>query len=208
MSDDTTLQAHAVRLMVLKDRAARAKRAYDTATQQAYDDFAAARNKGIKQVTGRLPDGSEAGLFSLIAGGITVDTDEDLLLSIIAAGSPADLEDHIADAAWTDERVIKLVADHFPELVEKRIKPAARAELQAQIEEKDGCIADPMTGELEKVATITRHDANGQFQFRPGKRFEHMITAAIEAGLITADGAIKDGETAPGTVAAGGEPGE
>ncbi len=191
MSDDATLQAHAVRLMVLKDQAGRAKKAYDTAARLAYADFAAARNKGIKQVTGMLPDGSEAGLFSLLAGGTTVDVDEDLLLSIIAAATPADLEDHVQAAAFEDDRVIKLIGEHFPEFVEKRIKAAVRAELQTQIEEKDGCIADPLTGEAEKVATITHHDANGQFQFRPGKRFEHMLTAALEAGQITEDGTIE-----------------
>jgi hypothetical protein len=184
------VEAHGIRLAILKYQASKAKKAYDQASQRAYADFAAARNKGIPQVKPRLPDGSEPGLFSLLSGGQDVDTDEDLLLSIIAAGAPADLEDYVVPAAWTDDRVIKLLTGHFPEFVAVRIKPAVRAELQTQIEEKNGHIADPLTGEPEKVATVTPRDANGQFQFRPGTRFEQQITAALEAGLITADGAI------------------
>jgi hypothetical protein len=202
MSDDGTaperdelaarVEAHGIRLAILKYQAAKAKKAYDVASQRAYPDFAAARNKGIPQVKPRFPDGSEPGLFSLLSGGQDVDVDEDLLLSIIAVGSPADLEDYVLPAAFADERVVELIGAHFPEFVTVRIKPAVRAELQAQIEEKNGHIADPATGELEKVATVTPRDASGQFQFRADARFEQMLTAALEAGQITPDGTIKE----------------
>ena len=186
------VEAHGIRLAILKYQAAKAKKAFDQASQRAYPDFAAARNKGIPQVKPRLPDGSEPGLFSLLSGGQDIDVDEDLLLSIIAAGSPAALEDYVLPAAWTDDRVVKLLGEHFPEFVTVRIKADVRAELQTQIEEKNGYIADPATGELEKVATVTPRDASGQFQFRPGSRFEQILAAALEAGQITPDGTIKE----------------
>jgi len=184
------VEAHGIRLAILKYQAAKATKAYTIASQGAYADFAAARNRGIPQVKPRLPDGSEPGLFSLLSGAQDIDVDEDLLLSIIAAGSPADLEDHVLPAAFADDRVVKLIGEHFPEFVSCRIKPAVRAELQTQIEEKNGHIADPGSGELEKVATVTPRAASGQFQFRPGARFEQQITAALEAGLITPDGTL------------------
>jgi hypothetical protein len=184
------IEAHALRLAVLDDRAVRAADAYTAAAKEAHPDFAAARNRGVPQVKPRLPDGSEPALFALLSGGQTIDVDEDLLLGIIAAGSSADLEDYVLPAAWADDRVIKLLADHFPEFVGCRIRRGARALLQKQIEEKHGCIVDPATNELEKVATITPLAATGRFQLRADKRSQHMITAALEAGLITETGEI------------------
>jgi hypothetical protein len=191
------MEAAAVRMMVLKRDTKKADRAFDQAGQRAQADFAEARRRGITQVRPKLGDGSEPGLFVLLGGGSTVAVDEDLLMSVIAVSSAADLEDYAEAAALRDERVVKLIADHFPEFVKVRIKPEVRARLQVQIEEKNGSIADPATGELVKVATITHHDPTGTFQFRPGARFEQDIAAAIEAGQLTEDGAV----VAPGSEA-------
>lgn len=205
-ADESVLQQHVTRLMVLKRDLGKAKAAYDTASKRAYADFALARNRGIPQIKGRLPGGDEAGLFVLLAGGTDTKVNEDLLLSIIAAGSPGDLEDYVLPAALEDDRVIKLLKDHLHELVQVRISKTAREALDKQVEETGGFIADPVTGEPEKVAEVTRLNATGTFRFIPGKRFEQQIRDAIDAGQITGDGTIAEAEPSP--LPAGADPAE
>jgi hypothetical protein len=182
-------QALAVRLLVLDQQVARAKAAYDKACMEAYPDFARLRNADIPQVAPDLGQG-RAALFSLLAGGRTIVTDEAELMLLIAVNAPSDLEDYVVPAAFEDDRIVKLIAGHFPELVERRIKKAVRAELGKEIEKRNGWVPTPGTGELVKVAEVTEHDANGRFQLRPDARAQQMITAAIEAGLITEDGVL------------------
>lgn len=187
---DERLLQHSLRIAVLADRADRAVARVADARFAGVPDFRAARNKGIKTVAPTLPDGTEVGLISIKAGAKSVDVDEDLLILAVA---PGDLETYVLPAALEDERVLKLLMDFLPEMVGKRVIPKLRAELQTELEEHDGSVANRMTGEQEKVATITRHEANGQFSYRPGKLSQQQISAAIEAGLITADGEIPDG---------------
>jgi len=187
-------QAHSVRLLVLHQQIARAKAAYERASTDAYPDFALLRNAGIPQLAPNLGQG-RAGLLTVLDGGKTVVVDEDELLLLYALNSATDLEDYVLPAAFEDERVVKLIAEHFPEFVQARIKKAVRADVDEQIDRTDGWVATPGTGEPVKVATVTRHQANGKFQVRPDQRAQQMISAAIEAGLITEDGAI----VAPGS---------
>lgn len=182
-------QALSVRLLVLDQKVSKAKAAYDAACREAYPDFARLRNADIPQVAPDLGQG-RAALFSLLAGGRTIVTDEAELMLLIAVNAPADLEDYIVPVGLEDDRVVKLVAEHFPELVERRIKPTVRAELGKEIEKRNGWVPTPGTGELVKVADVTEHDANGRFQLRPDARAQQMIAAAVEAGVITEDGVI------------------
>jgi len=182
-------QAHSVRLLVLHQQIARAKAAYDKASIEAFPDFAKLRNTDIPQLAPDLGQG-RAALLTLLDGGKTVVVDEDELLLLYAVNSPTDLEDFVAPAAFEDERVVKLIRDHFPEFVQVRLKKAVRADVEKQIDMRDGWVATPGTGELVKVAEVTKHPATGRFQVRPDARAQQMISAAIEAGLITEDGAI------------------
>ncbi len=185
------VEAHVMKLTVLNDRCEREADAYEKAAKEAYPDFKAARMKGLLRAEAKL-GGQRVALFSLVAGGKTVTVDENLLLMLVAAGSPSDVEDYVEPAAFTDGRVVKLIAANFPELVGCRIKKAVRAELQKQIELTGGSIAVPGTGEVEKVATVTPIDPSGRFQLRPEKRAPQLVTAALEAGQITPDGTIKE----------------
>jgi hypothetical protein len=182
-------QAFGVRLLVLDQQVLRAKQAYDAACREAYGDFARLRNAGIPQVAPDLGQG-RAGLFSLLSGGKTTVPDEDELLLLYAVNSPGDLEDRVLPAAFGDDRVIKLLREHFPEFVEVRIKPAVRADIDKEIDRRNGWVPTPGTGELVKVAEVTPRDANGKFQLRPDARVQQMITAAIESGRITEDGQL------------------
>jgi hypothetical protein len=182
-------QAVSIRLLVLDQQIAKAKAAYNAACTVAYPIFARLRNADIPQVAPDLGQG-RAGLFSLLAGGKTIAYDEPELMLLMAVNAPSDLEDYIVPAGVTDDRVVKLVAGHFPDMVECRIKKAVRAELEKEAEKRNGWVPTPGTGELAKVAEVTEHDANGRFQLRPDTRAQQMIAAAVEAGVITEDGVL------------------
>jgi hypothetical protein len=183
-------EAHGIRLLVLDQQVKRAKKAYDDACKEAYQDFATLRNASIPQVAPDLGQG-RAGLLSLLKGGTRTEVHEDDLLLLYAVNSPSDLEDYVLPAAWQDERVVKLLAEHFgPEFVQVRIKLNVRQKIDEEIDKRDGWVETPGTGELVKVADVTRYPANGRFQIRPDARAQQMITAAIEAGRITEDGRI------------------
>lgn len=177
----------ALRIAVLEDRASRAADACEAARRAAQPVFAGIRQRGKPQQEALLPDGTKLGLISIYAGGNDVQVDEDLLILCARA---ADLESYVTQAALADERVIKLIDEYLPELIERRIRPQIRAEFQVELEENGGCVANRATGEKEQVATITPRPANGRFAYKAGKQAAGQIRAAIEAGLITEDGEI------------------
>jgi len=185
----TAAQALAVRLLVLDQKARKAKAEYAYACQVAYPVFARLRNADIPQVAPDLGQG-RAALFSLLAGAKTIVVDEDELLLLYAVNSPSDLEEFVDPATLKDDRVIKLLKEHLPELVQVRIKGTVRAQINEQIDKRDGWVPTPGTGELVKIAEVTRHQATGTFQLRSDPRADAMISAAIEAGRITDDGAL------------------
>lgn len=181
--------AHGVRLLVIGQQVAKARAAYAEASVRATPDFAQLRRKNIPNVSPELGQG-RAALISLVAGPKRTKIDEDALLLLYAIDSPGDLEDYVVPSAFSDDRVIKLIADHYPEFVERRIKGPTREQLVKEIDKRDGWVPRPGDGVLVKVAEVTRMDATGEFQLRPDPRAQQMITAAIDAGRITEDGEI------------------
>jgi hypothetical protein len=180
-------QAHAVRIAVREYHAAKAKTAAEAARQGAQPDFAAARNRGMKTTGVVLPDGTEVGTLSIYAGEIEVCTREE---ELILCARPDELEEYVLPAALHDPRALKLLADFLPELVGRRIELGVRAAFETELRERGGTVADHNTGDRETVATITRHDATGRCQYKPGKQAAHQIAAAIAAGQVTEDGRI------------------
>jgi hypothetical protein len=179
---------HSVRIAVHEDRAAKAAKAAEDARIQAAADFAVLRDKGVKQIGVAVPGSTQdAGLISIYGGQREIHVEEDLLILCVR---PAELETYAVVAALRDERVVKLLDVHFPEYVERRIKPAVRAELQVELEDHDGVVTNRTNGEKEQVATITRHPATGKCQYRPGKLAGELLRAAIDAGLLSEDGEI------------------
>ena len=88
--------------------------------------------------------------------------------------------------------VIALIAEHFPHLVDTRIKPARRAEYQRDWEDHSGTIVDHGTGERVKVAAATHHPASGEFSYRPDGKARELILQALALGQITDDGDYGD----------------
>jgi hypothetical protein len=115
---------------------------------------------------------------------------EDELILHVALTDPAKIEEYVPDRALRDERVLKLLRDLLPDLVARRITPVHRARLQKELEENDGYVADPSTGEKVKVATVTPLQASGKFRYNPDDQAAIRIAAALEAGTLTRDGVI------------------
>jgi hypothetical protein len=190
MTDASVLQRHSLRLAILAADIAKLNDQYAAARQAAETDFAVARNQGITQQRVMLPGGSDAGLISLYGGGKVVDVNEDELILHVALTDPAKIEEYVPDRALRDERVLKLLRDLLPDLVARRITPVHRARLQKELEENDGYVADPSTGEKVKVATVTPLQASGKFRYNPDDQAAIRIAAALEAGTLTRDGVI------------------
>jgi hypothetical protein len=180
-------QKHMLRIAVKEYHVTKAEEARGAARVAAQADFAAARNRGLKTADVTLPDGTNLGTLSLLGGGKTVSVREEEL--ILCARSD-ELEDYVLHSALTDPRALKVLKDFLPELVGRRIEPGVRAAFQTELEERGGTVTDHNTGERETVATITRHDATGRCQWKPGKLSQQQIRDAIDAGLITEDGKI------------------
>jgi hypothetical protein len=190
MTDDSVLQRHTLRLAMIAIGIAKLEDQYKAVQAEAAPDFAAARNRGITQQRVILPGGADAGLFSFYSGGKSVEVDEDELLLHVALTEPGEIEDYVTEAALHDKRVLDLLAEHLPEFVARRVKTPHRAQLQKELEEHDGYVADPSTGEKVKVATVTPLPASGKFRYNPDKQAAIRIAAAIEAGTLTSDGQV------------------
>ena len=155
--------------------------------------FRPVRNHGTTQQEILLADGTKVGLISITKGAASTDVDEDMLFMVAARNEPADLEDYVEPAALTDPRVLALLSAHLPGLVSRRIKAAAMALYEKEIEENGGEVLDRYgaagpAGERVKVATITHHEATGRFSYRPASKGAQLVREAFEAGALTLDG--------------------
>ena len=155
------LLKHALRYAILSAQAAEMADATTAARRMAEPAFAQARDKGTTQQEILLPDGTKVGLIAIKRGATDWTVDEDLLTSIVAGNDPSDFEDVLKDTAARDPRVIALVAEHFPDLVDRRIKPAMREQYRKDWEQNSGTITDQTIGERVKVATATHRAAKG-----------------------------------------------
>lgn len=185
---DPVLLRHALRYAILDARCGEMADAAKAARRLAEPAFAQARDKGITQQEILLPDRTKVGLISIKRGGTDWAVDEDLLTAIAAGNDADDFEDVLKDAAARDPRVIALVAEHFPELVDRRIKPGVRAQYQKDWEENSGTITDRSIGERVKVADGTHRAATGEFSYRPDPKARTLLLEALALGLITEDG--------------------
>jgi AAA domain/UvrD-like helicase C-terminal domain len=188
LPDSETLRRHALKVAIYQARQEEARGNADAVRAAAELVFAPARQHGTPQVELTMPDGTKLGLISIQRGGQTVDVDEDLLTGIIAGNDPGDFEDFVKPSAVTDPRVLKLLAEHLPELVGRHVRPDAAALYEREIEENGGTVLDRAAGERVKVATITPHDATGKFSYRPAAKGAQLIREALELGTLTDDG--------------------
>jgi energy-coupling factor transporter ATP-binding protein EcfA2 len=185
--------AHSVRIAVLEARVAEAETACQAARLDAWPSFAAVRNSNKPQQIATV-GGRKLALLTIYAGTPDIRTDEDLMMLCVR---PHELETFALPGALDDPRVVKLLDEHFPEFVQRRIKPAVRAELEKELRKHDGQVANRNDGEWEQVATITSRKANGRFQCKLEDNAAEVIAAGVEAGLITEDGEIIGAQLQP-----------
>ena len=180
----------ALSLAVLEDRADQAKAKYAEARRAAEEVFAVARRYGTKQVGAALPDGTEFGLISIKQGASAVHADEDELLFLVATTMPGELEDYVEPGALSHERVLDVLRQHAPEFVKRRIRRPYRAQLQSEMEERDGWVASQKTGDLVQVATVTHYDPSGEFAYKKDRKKIAALREAIAAGQVSETGEL------------------
>jgi hypothetical protein len=187
------LNDHTLKVAVLRVRSDRLKADYEAARMAAEAAYKDAAADGTSQLRPRLPDGRTAGRLSIHAGSAEVRFDEPVLLATVEESAPAEAEDYLEPCAVTDSRVLKLVAEHFPGLVGRRVKQSYRADLAAAIEaagSDDGMMINEATGALVKVATVIGREPTGKFSYVPGKQGAAAILALLDAGVLTPSGEI------------------
>lgn len=199
--------AHALRIAVLEARVAKAEAECQAARLDAWPSFAAVRNSNKPQQIASI-GGRKLALLTIFAGTPDIRVDENLMMLCVR---PHELETFALPGALDDPRVVKLLDEHFPEYVQRRIRPAVRAELDKELKKHDGKVENRNDGEWEQVATITPRRANGRFQCKLEDGAAEVIAEAIDAGLITADGEVPapspaGPEATPGPVAAVDKP--
>jgi hypothetical protein len=180
-----TPREHALRVAVLGALLDVVKAEYGNARDAAEPEFAAMRAEGQKQQAVMLPDGTEIGLVSIKAGTPTVAVTEEKLEAWVAEHVPDGMEDFIVPAALADAEIVDMVKACFPDAVRSRIRPATRAALLKEITESDGKLADKVSGEVEQVGEVEKHEPTGAFSYRSAPGARDKIVSEWRAGRLT-----------------------
>lgn len=183
------------RVGIAHTRSLMAKDAYEQVKTTAAVAFAQMRRRGIPNQEIRLPGGEKVAVISIEQGGTTMTVDTDLLTLLAAGNNPADFEDYVEVRAFTDRRVIRLIAEHFPELVGRRLSDRALADYRLEAEENGGQVLNRKTGEREPVAEITRHEPTGKFAVRFTPKGRLLLQDALDSGVISETGESAEDET-------------
>lgn len=151
-----------LRIAALDALSKRVNQALAGAREQAEPGFAVARANGVTQFEVALPSGAPVAKISIKAGQDTVTYDEDALLAWVAANKPEEVEQSVSPAALSRPDVVAYVRKLHPDLVGKKIRPAYRAKLLAEIDD-DGQLANETTGEVIQVRTVVKGEPTGAF---------------------------------------------
>lgn len=185
------------RVGIAHTRSLAARDAYEQVKSAAAVAFAQMRRRGIPGQEIRLPGGEKVALISIEQGSTTMTVDTDLLTLLAAGNNPADFEDYVEVRAFTDRRVIRLIAEHFPELVGRRLSDRALADYRQEAEENGGQVLNRKTGEREQVAEITRHEPTGKFAVRFTAKGRQLLLDALDSGAVNELGESADDEAEP-----------
>jgi hypothetical protein len=184
------------RVGIAHTRSLMARDAYEQVKTTAAAAFAQMRRRGIPNQEIRLPGGEKVAVISIEQGGTSMTVDADLLTLLAAGNNPADFEDYVEVRAFTDRRVINLIAAHFPELVGRRLSDRALADYRQEAGENGGQVLNRKTGEREQVATITRHEPTGKFAVRFSAKGRQLLQDALDSGAVNELGESADDDEA------------
>jgi len=151
-----------LRIAALDALSKRVNKALADARQEAEPQFAALRAAGVTQLEVALPSGAVVGKISIKAGQDTVTDDEDALLAWVEANKPEEIEHSVSPSALTRPDVIAYIRKLHPDLVGKKIRPAYRTKLLAELDE-DGQLANETTGELVQIRKVVKGQPTGAF---------------------------------------------
>jgi hypothetical protein len=186
----TTPREAGFRVAVLDALSRRVDKALAAARAEAEPLFAAAREGGATQLEVALPSGDPVGKISIKAGKDTVTVDDDALLAWVKANRPEEIEDTISPAALSRPDVVAYVRKLHPELVARRVRPATRAKLLADLTDS-GELVNETTGEAVKVRDVVKGKPNGAFALtfetaKGGKQSgRDQIAAAWQSGELS-----------------------
>lgn len=186
------------RVGIAHTRSLMAKDAYDQVKLAASAAFAQMRRRGIPGQEIRLPGGEKVALISIEQGSTSMTVDPDLLTVIAAGNNPGDFEDYVEVRAFTDRRVIRLIAEQFPELVGRRLSDRALADYRLEAEENGGAVLNRKTGEREQVAEIARHEPTGKFAVRFTPKGRQLLIDALDSGAVNELGESAEDEDIDG----------
>jgi len=179
-----TPRDHALRVAVLSALLDVVKSEYSAARDAAEPEFAAMRAEGQKQQAVMLPDGTEIGLISIKAGTPTIAVTEAAFEAWVREHVPDGMEDYVVPAVLADLEVIDMLKACFPHAVRRRIRPATRTALLAEMAESGGKVADKGSGELSQLGEVEPHKPTGAFSYRSAKGAQDRIIADWRAGRL------------------------
>jgi hypothetical protein len=175
---------HALKVAVLGTLKERVEQAYKAARGEAEAEFAEIRKDGTPQQEVMLADGEEIGLISIKAGTTEVMPDSaTVLMDWCREHAPHAIEQYVGAGAFEMADVVRLIAEHFPNLVHDRIRASSLDGLRKQITETGGYLIDE-EGEKAKVATVERRGPSGAFSYRPAAGAQGRIMAEWLAGNL------------------------
>lgn len=180
----------AFRVAVLDALSKRVNKALADARNDAEPLFAAVRAEGHPQIEVALPAGAVVGKVSIKAGREVVVVDDDALLAWVEANKPDELETSVSPAALTRPDVVAYVRKLHPDLVGRKVRPAYRAKLLAEVT-ADGELVSETTGEVVKVVETVKGAPTGEFalSFETAKKGRlngrDQIAAAWQSGDLS-----------------------
>lgn len=186
----TTPREIPLRVAALDALSKRVNRALADARQEAEPGFAALRAAGVTQIEVALPSGDVVGKISIKASQDVVRDDEDALLAWVLANKPEEIEHAVSPSALTRPDVVAYVRKLHPDLVGKKIRPAYKAKLLAELDD-EGQLVSETTGEVVKVRKVIKGQPTGAFAltFETAKRGKpngrDQIADAWQTGAVS-----------------------
>lgn len=125
--------------------------------------FAAARAAGVKQIEVALPSGEVVGTVSINGAEDAVKVHDQALLNWAIGHAPTEVETVVSPHALSRPDVVAYVRRFYPDLTVKQVREPYRSKLLAQLN-NDGELLAEDTGEVVKVAEVTKGEPSGAFR--------------------------------------------
>ena len=189
------------RVGIARARSAEAATRYKETQATARPVFAQMRRRGTLSQEISV-GGQRAALITIEQGKRLTSYDENAIIVIAAGNDPAEFEQFVQPSAWSDPKVIALVAREFPHLAGRRLTARALARYKQEADDHDGGVLNKLTGEREPVATVTQYDPVGEYDVRWSGKGQRLLLDALDSGAIRDNGEADGDENLAGPPAA------